>query len=210
MSDSSGTSALDSSPETQDVAMAKYLLLAVVVALLMETLDTVACYRHSTLPLGTCRPSGHLRGKEGNCNPEHDSDCCVAGKKYPQYRCSPPIKRETKARMTVNSFRKGGDGGGPSECDRKYHSDSEMVVALSTGWYDRGSRCLKNIRINANGKSLLARVVDECDSVNGCDSDHDFQPPCPNNIVDASPAVWKAFGIPTAEIGDYDVTWSDA
>ena len=111
--------------------------------------------------------------------------------------------------MTVNSFAKGGDGGGPPECDKIYRSDDEMVVALSTGWYDHGSRCLKNIRITANGRSAVAKVVDECDSVNGCDTKHDFQPPCRNNIVDASPAVWKALGIPKAK-GDYVITWSEA
>jgi len=112
--------------------------------------------------------------------------------------------------MTVSSFAKGGDGGGPPECDKIYHSDEdEMVVALSTGWYDQGSRCLKNIRINANEKSVLSKVVDECDSVNGCDMDYDFQPQCRNNVVDASPAVWKALRIRKAK-GDYVITWSDA
>jgi hypothetical protein len=41
----------------------------------------------------------------------------------------------TSAVMTVNSFKKGGDGGGPSECDGKYHSDDDLITALSTGWY---------------------------------------------------------------------------
>jgi hypothetical protein len=34
-------------------------------------------------------------------------------------------------------------------------------------------------------------VVDECDSTMGCDPDHDCQPPCANNIVDASKAGWE-------------------
>ncbi|OAY74157.1 putative ripening-related protein 2 [Ananas comosus] len=106
-------------------------------------------------------------------------------------------------------FAKGGDGGGPSECDSKYHPDDEIVVALSTGWFDGMSRCLKNIMINVNGNSVLAKVVDECDSVNGCDKDYDFPPPCANNNVDASPAVWKALGIPK-EVGEHSITWSDA
>ncbi|ONK58258.1 uncharacterized protein A4U43_C09F10290 [Asparagus officinalis] len=163
--------------------------------------------------VGSCHASGYLRGKTGHCNTEHDSDCCKAGKKYPQYRCSPPITGTTRATMTINSFAEGGDGGGPSECDNQYHSDGELVVALhalSTGWYNGGSRCLNYININANGKSVRAKVVDECDSVHGCDADHDFQPPCPNNIVDASPAVWKALDIPKSQVGDYDITWSDA
>ncbi|KAM0949664.1 putative RlpA-like domain superfamily, kiwellin [Dioscorea sansibarensis] len=179
---------------------------AMIVLSAVSALNPVASHRL----VGACHASGYLPGKTRHCNTEHDSECCEAGKRYPQYHCSPPITDNTPATMTINSFAKGGDGGGPSECDNKYHSDNEMVVALSTGWYNGGGRCHKNIRINANGQSVLAKVVDECDSVHGCDSDHDFQPPCPNNIVDASPAVWKALGIPDSDVGDYAVTWSDA
>ena len=53
-------------------------------------------------------------------------------------------------------------------------------------------------------------VVDECDSTMGCDSDHDYQPPCRNNIVDASRAVWKALGVPHGQWGGLDITWTDA
>ncbi|ERN06813.1 hypothetical protein AMTR_s00005p00209770 [Amborella trichopoda] len=112
--------------------------------------------------------------------------------------------------MRINSFAKGGDGGGPSECDNQYRDDDEMVVALSTGWYNHVSRCLNYINISGNGITMNEKVVDECLFVHGCDEDHDFQPPCPNNIVDASPAVWKALKIRESEIGDYDITWSDA
>ena len=98
---------------------------------------------------------------------------------------------------------------GTAKCDNKYHDDKQLVVALSTGWYNGGSRCLKNIRIRGNGKSVLAKVVDECDSVNGCDSRHGFRVPCANNIVDASPALWKALRIPKGKIGNYMITWSD-
>ncbi|KAF7825164.1 putative ripening-related protein 1 [Senna tora] len=101
----------------------------------------------------------------------------------------------------------GGDGGGPSECDNQYHSDDTPVVALSTGWFDHRSRCLNNITISANGKSVVAMVVDECDSTMGCDEDNDYQPPCDNNIVDASKAVWKALGVPQAQWGGLDITW---
>ncbi|XP_072993775.1 putative ripening-related protein 1 [Typha latifolia] len=182
----------------------------IVVFLLISTFNHCRCSRHYSPLIGQCRPSGYLPGKSGNCNTEHESDCCQDGKMYPQYRCSPPMTGDTAASMTVNSFAAGGDGGGKSECDNEYHSDDELVVALSTGWYDNGSRCLKNIRINANGNSVLAKVVDECDSVYGCDSDHDFQPPCPNDIVDASPGVWKALGFSDPDnVGEYDITWSD-
>jgi len=53
-------------------------------------------------------------------------------------------------------------------------------------------------------------VVDECDSKRGCDAEHDFQPPCPNNVVDASKAVWKALGVPKRDWGESDIHWSDA
>ncbi|URD95265.1 ripening-related protein [Musa troglodytarum] len=157
-----------------------------------------------------CSPNGQITGVSGDCNTDNNADCCVNGQMYDTYSCSPPVTGETQAHMTINSFAEGGDGGGPSECDGSYHSDGELVVALSTGWYDDGSRCNKNITINANGRSVLAMVVDECDSVYGCEAEQNFQPPCGNNIISASPAVWKALAIPEARIGYYDVTWSDA
>ncbi|WOG94527.1 hypothetical protein DCAR_0313823 [Daucus carota subsp. sativus] len=161
----------------------------------------------------SCSPSGKIRGRKapkGQCNRENDSDCCVQGKLYPTYTCSPRVTDNTKATLTLNSFQKGGDGGGPSECDNQYHDDDTPVVALSTGWYNGGSRCLNKITISANGRSVEAMVVDECDSTMGCDDEHDYQPPCPNNIVDASKAVWKALGVPKDNWGDLDITWSDA
>ncbi|KVI00814.1 putative ripening-related protein 1 [Cynara cardunculus var. scolymus] len=161
----------------------------------------------------TCNPSGGIRGRKpppGQCNTENDSDCCVQGKFYTTYTCSPPVTSDTKATLTINSFQKGGDGGGPSECDHKYHSDDTPVVALSTGWYKGGARCHNFIKINGNGRSVKAMVVDECDSTMGCDEEHDYQPPCPNDIVDASKAVWKALGVSEDNWGDLDISWSDA
>ncbi|KAK3001643.1 hypothetical protein RJ639_020742, partial [Escallonia herrerae] len=86
----------------------------------------------------------------------------------------------------------------PGQCSNQNDSDcyDTPVIALSTGWFNNRSRCLDFITIFGNGRSVRAKVVDECDSTMGCDSDHDFQPPCPNNIVDASRAVWKALGVP--------------
>ncbi|KAI8023933.1 putative ripening-related protein 2 [Camellia lanceoleosa] len=160
-----------------------------------------------------CKPSGNIRGRKpppGQCNTQNDSDCCVQGKLYPIYRCSPSVSGQTKAVLTLNSFQDGGDGGGPSECDNKYHPDDTPVVALSTGWYNRGSRCHNYITISANRRSVKAMVVDECDSTIGCDGDHDYQPPCANNIVDASKAVWEALGVTHDNWGELDITWSDA
>ncbi|CAL4917285.1 unnamed protein product [Urochloa decumbens] len=106
----------------------------------------------------------------------------------------------TPAVMTVNGFQRGEEGG-PSECDGHFHSDGDMIVALSTGWYAGGRRCRKAIRITSarTGRSVEARVVDECDSRRGCR----------DNIVDSSAAVWKALGLDTG-VGEVPVTWSDA
>ncbi|KAL0428885.1 UNVERIFIED_CONTAM: Kiwellin-1 [Sesamum radiatum] len=71
-------------------------------------------------------------------------------------------------------------------------------------------RCFKNITIYGNGKSVNAMVIDECDSTMGCDKDHDYQPPCDNNIVDASRAVWEALGVPKKDRGLMDIYWTDA
>ena len=159
---------------------------------------------------GRCHISGFLHGKSGDCNRDHGSVCCKDGHRYPQFRCSPPVSADTPAILTLNSFARGGDGGGKSFCDNRFHKDTELVVALSTGWLrlDGKRRCNKMIRINGNGRAVLAKVVDECDSVYGCDAEHNFEPPCPYNDVDASPAVWKALGL-KEEIGVFKITWSD-
>nr|GLL25277.1 uncharacterized protein LOC109171587 [Ipomoea trifida] len=104
-----------------------------------------------------------------------------------------------KAVLTINSFEKGGDGGGPSECDGHFHSDDTLIVALSTRWYNHGDRCHRHITIHGNGRSVRAKVVDECDSNRGCRS----------NIVDGSKAVWKALGVPKHQWGELHVTWTD-
>lgn len=158
----------------------------------------------------TCKPSGKIRGKGHSCNKSHDSECCKKGKLYTTYKCSPPVSNRTKATMTVDGFGPRQDGGGPCECDNKYHKDTELIVALSTGWYNKGKRCHKYINIYGNGRSVKAKVVDECDSTDGCDYEHDNQPPCNNNIVDASDAVWDALKVYGEKRGWMDIYWSDA
>jgi hypothetical protein len=118
--------------------------------------------------------------------------------------------------MTVNDFDQGGDGGAESSCDGKFHQNTELIAALSTGWFEGGRRCFeksgKYISITANGRTVdNVKVVDECDSINGCDAVHAYQPPCPNNIVDVSEAVWEALGIGKDEpqYGYTRVTWKD-
>ena len=105
-----------------------------------------ASHMASSLRLGVCRASGYLPGRSGNCEKSNDPDCCEDGKMYPQYRCSPPVTASTKGVLTLNSFEKGKDGGGPSECDNAYHSDEEKVVALSTGWFSNMARCGHRIK----------------------------------------------------------------
>ncbi|KAL5764018.1 hypothetical protein ACOSP7_016370 [Xanthoceras sorbifolium] len=108
-----------------------------------------------------------------NCQPSGTLTC--GGTPYTTYTCSPPVtSSSTEAKLTLNNFAQGGDGGGPSECDEQYHDNTELIVALSTGWYDGGSRCGKMIRITANNgrSSVEAKVVEECDSRHGCDAEH--------------------------------------
>ncbi|OVA12133.1 hypothetical protein BVC80_1773g18 [Macleaya cordata] len=157
----------------------------------------------------TCGPSGQLRGQPppDQCNQENNSECCVEGELYTTYTCSPPVGQ---AILTLNSFQEGGDGGGPSQCDNSYHSDDTPVVALSTGWFNNQQRCLKKINISGNGRSVVATVVDQCDSTRGCDEEHAYQPPCRNNIVDGSRAVWEALGVTEENRGELDIVWSDA
>ncbi|XP_051122840.1 kiwellin-1-like [Andrographis paniculata] len=166
----------------------------------------------SRIDAQSCSPSGRITGKKpppGECNTGNDSECCVQGQHYTTYKCSPRVTARTKAILTLNGFGPGADGGGPSECDGHFHSDDTPVVALSTGWFNNLRRCFKNITIYGNGRRVKAMVVDECDSTVGCDSEHDYQPPCRNNIVDASRAVWKALGVPKDDWGLLDIFWSD-
>ncbi|KAG2725182.1 hypothetical protein I3760_01G054700 [Carya illinoinensis] len=85
----------------------------------------------SNVEAQTCKASGKIRGEKApheQCNKENDADCCMHDKSYTIYKCSPPVSSHTKAKLTINSFEKGGDGGGPSECDNKYHSNNTPVT----------------------------------------------------------------------------------
>ncbi|KAK9103601.1 hypothetical protein Sjap_020855 [Stephania japonica] len=158
-----------------------------------------------------CKPSGTVRGKKptsGYC--VEDNVCCIPGRLYTTYKCSPPETRRTKAILTINSFEKGGDGNAPAKCDGHYHSDDTPIVALSTGWFNHKKRCFNNITIIGNGRRAVAMVVDERDSSSGCDKEHDYLPPYINNMVDASKAVWKALDVPLNDWGELDIVWSDA
>jgi hypothetical protein len=69
------------------------------------------------------------------------------------------------------------------------HPSATTVSTRTTSWW---WRCL----------------LGGCDSVHGCDKAHNFEPPCANNIVDGSPAVWKVLGL-NKNIGEFKITWSD-
>ncbi|XP_076903089.1 putative ripening-related protein 2 [Bidens hawaiensis] len=88
------------------------------------------------------------------------------------------------AAMTLNSFEKG-----PSECDGKYHSNNNLLVALSSSWYNHGQRCFDYINIYYKDASAQAMVVDKCSG-------------CGDHIVDASRAVWEALGVPKSDWGE--------
>uniref|UniRef100_A0A7C8YCE1 RlpA-like protein double-psi beta-barrel domain-containing protein n=1 Tax=Opuntia streptacantha TaxID=393608 RepID=A0A7C8YCE1_OPUST len=152
----------------------------------------------------SCRPTGYFRAAsppQGQCT----SNCCVGGTVYFTFQCSPTVTTQTTGILALRTFQKA-----PAKCDNAYHSDDTPVVALSTGWYAGGSRCGKGIVVNWNGKSVKAKVVDECDSTKGCDAEEGYHPPCGYNIVAASKAVWKALGVPQSQWGQLNITWSDA
>ncbi|XP_076906992.1 putative ripening-related protein 1 [Bidens hawaiensis] len=123
----------------------------------------------------------------------------VNGFDHSAYKQRSLLASGTKATMTMNSFEKGGDGGGPSECDEQYHSNSFLIVALSTKWYNHGQRCFKYINIYYKDTSVRAQVIDECDSNRDCG----------DNIVDASYAVWVALQVSDSDWGETEITWSD-
>nr|GEV44665.1 hypothetical protein [Tanacetum cinerariifolium] len=158
----------------------------------------------------TCSKSDHpislTEPNPGECNTENSSECCKQDILYDTYTCSPPVSSETSATLTLNSFEEGGDGGAESQCDEQFHSDNELVVTLSTGWYEGGARCNRWITINGNGQSVKAMVVDECDSIAGCDKEHAYQPPCRYNVVDASKGVWEALGVSEENLGELEIT----
>nr|KYP60755.1 Ripening-related protein grip22 [Cajanus cajan] len=132
-----------------------------------------------------------------------EASCKSNGRHSPAYN-----PRGTHAILTLNNFGRGGDGGGASACDGRFHPLPQRVVALSTGWFSNGARCGRKIKIKArNGRSTVAEVVDECDSVHGCDKSHKHGQTCKTNIVDASQTVWKDLGLDIDD-GEVPITWT--
>ncbi|KAK3419963.1 hypothetical protein EUGRSUZ_G00736, partial [Eucalyptus grandis] len=147
-----------------------------------------------------------LTSDGGGCDPSGNLQC--DGTSYPTFTCSPPVTSSTRAILMNNDFSQGGDGGDPSQCNEQYHNNTERIVAPSTGWFDN-VHCGKIFKITSikTGSSVMAKAVDQCDSMNGCNASHAYQPPCRNNIVDSSDAMWSALGL-DKNVGEEDVTWS--
>jgi hypothetical protein len=50
--------------------------------------------------------------------------------------CTASLLVSVPAVMTLNGFQQGEGGGGPAACDGQYHSDEELIVSLSSEWFD--------------------------------------------------------------------------
>ncbi|KAJ3682263.1 hypothetical protein LUZ60_014836 [Juncus effusus] len=179
-----------------------FLLQLTITTFLFLILQTESSIR---IIIGTCHASGFITSKAGTCTATTAASCCLAGQTYPQYRCSPPITGATSAILYKASF-----SNTTTKCENKTYPDSELVVSLSTGWYNGGTRCLKNVTIEGNGNSVLVRIVGECDSVNGCEESTGNGQPCGENWIMASPAVWDQLGVPQTQSNELDITWSDS
>ncbi|XP_049378851.1 kiwellin-like [Solanum stenotomum] len=179
--------------------LALILSLCIIFTTFISSSNAISSCNGPCKSLNDC--DGQLICIRGKCNDDPDVGTNICGGGGGGSSPSPPSTGSTPGMLTLNDFSEGGDGGGPSECDEKYHDNNERVVALTTRWYDNGSRCGKMIRIRAdkNGKSVMAKVVDECDIKDGCK----------NNVVDGSIAVWRALGLNTDE-GRVPITWSMA
>ncbi|XP_071688697.1 putative ripening-related protein 2 [Rutidosis leptorrhynchoides] len=98
--------------------------------------------------------------------------------------------------LMITDYTKGGDSGGPAECDGKYHSNDKFLVSLPTTWYNDGKNCNKGINISYKGMDVIAVVIDEC---GGCSDD----------VLVASKAVWRGLHVPESQWGDeIQVIWS--
>uniref|UniRef100_A0A0E0M1S2 Uncharacterized protein n=1 Tax=Oryza punctata TaxID=4537 RepID=A0A0E0M1S2_ORYPU len=154
-----------------------------------------------SLLLGAATPVGsgyaYLHSNKTRC-PKGSLNYCVAGKRYL------PVSNRTPAIPTLKVFDNREDEGRPTSCNICLCRNMELVIALSSGWprldgggVDCRRRCNRRIRVAATayGWSIVVRVVNECDSVNGCRDEDGFSPPCRDNVGDGSPALWKKLGL---------------
>lgn len=76
----------------------------------------------------------------------------------------------------------------------KWNTDSDLIVALSSPMYFESDHCDQYLRIQANGKTVYAKVRDSC-------------PPCGKYDIDLSPSAFKKLGIPLSK-GVQKVSWN--
>ncbi|GKA82367.1 putative RlpA-like domain superfamily, kiwellin, partial [Tanacetum coccineum] len=112
---------------------------------------------------------------------------------YSTYKRLLLASRNTRATLVIADYDKGGDSGGPADCDGKYHSNEMFIVSLPYRWYNDGKKCFKFININYKGKNVQPMVVDESNT---------------DNTIVASKAVWRFLQVPESEWGDLEITWS--
>uniref|UniRef100_A0A0S1MIW2 RlpA-like protein double-psi beta-barrel domain-containing protein n=1 Tax=Phakopsora pachyrhizi TaxID=170000 RepID=A0A0S1MIW2_PHAPC len=74
------------------------------------------------------------------------------------------------------------------------NSESDYIVAMNQAQYNGGSNCHKtvNIKNQANGKSVTAKVTDKC-------------PGCSYGSLDLSPSTFKALG--SLDTGVLPINW---
>ncbi|XP_024545223.1 G-type lectin S-receptor-like serine/threonine-protein kinase SD2-5 [Selaginella moellendorffii] len=122
-------------------------------------------------------------------------NCCIPGLAYRTFTCSPNLQGTNNAVLYVTSF----NLSNPRSLRPCTYSEWNMepMAALATGWYSQDrSLCLKNIQVLApNRRTVVARMVAECYSPNGCLSDHSFTEPCAPNAVAANEQVWRKLGV---------------
>ncbi|KAK1267737.1 hypothetical protein QJS04_geneDACA000319 [Acorus gramineus] len=142
-------------------------------------------------------------GGGGACFPFSSANCKFIS--YPLYNCSPPITSpSTQATLSFNLLLGPGSLLSPS-CDGVRHTQFDLVVSISTGWFLSGNLCGRSIRISAsNGRTVVARVVAQCNSASGCRGLR--QPPCGNNVIEATSAIFRALGLPI--LGSQSVQWT--
>ncbi|BAS95854.1 Os06g0116933, partial [Oryza sativa Japonica Group] len=156
-------------------------------------------WRHGISAAGSCHAGGSgyaysTETRRGARCPKGSPDCCVVGKRYPRFMWLTAGIGHAPAIPTLHM------------CFRR---NMELVVELysGSGWLclddgGGGARCRRcNGRIRVvvtaaavNGRSVVVRVVDECDYVNGCCNEDGFAPPCQDNVGGESLTVWKKLG----------------
>lgn len=101
-----------------------------------------------------------------------------------------------KGMFILNGFGVGEFGGGVFLCMGQFYIVEDSVVVLLMGWFSGGVWCLKLICIEGNGRSIIVKVVDECDMCVGCDEEYVYQFLCLYfDDVDVLFVVWRVLGI---------------